>query len=163
MYGNKWAWIRLALGWFFYNSLFISSTLYPTYSNIDRGNLVLRHSVPMYRRFFRGIASWVAQLNAGVLPWRQSEEMKILRHNNLFLRMGIEPTTVALTVTPSCSCATLASIFYNSVDLTFNMLNIINLFCVDFKIIYSNVLFRCFIHKCITFLYVIVRLLDYIN
>ena len=34
------------------------------------------------RRIFQGIACWVAEHNAGLLPWCQIEEMKILINNN---------------------------------------------------------------------------------
>ena len=37
----------------------------------------------------------VAELNAKILHWCQSEEMKQIINNNLFPQMGIEPTTVA--------------------------------------------------------------------
>ena len=39
-----------------------SEALYPTYSKVDRGNLVLRHPVPQAPPNIR--AFWVAQLNA---------------------------------------------------------------------------------------------------
>ena len=44
--------------------------LYPQ-SRIGRGNLVLRHSVPTFRRVFRGTAFRVEEFNAGLSPWHQ--------------------------------------------------------------------------------------------
>ena len=70
--------------------------MYPAHSRVGRGNIVIRYSVPHFPPNFRGIACWMAEFNAGLLLWCQSEEMKILRNNNLFPRVEIEPTTVAL-------------------------------------------------------------------
>ena len=49
---------------------------------------------------------WVAELNARLLPWCYSVEMKILRNNNSFPRAGIELTAL----TPLYPCTTTDSI-----------------------------------------------------
>ena len=57
---------------------------------------ILRSPLATLETFhFRGIACCVVELNGGLLPRCQSEEM-ILIDNNSFDRVGIEPTAVAL-------------------------------------------------------------------
>ena len=58
-----------------------SYKLYFVYSMVSKGHIVLKHSVPHFRPNFRGIVSWVAELNAALLPWYQRENMKILINN----------------------------------------------------------------------------------
>ena len=53
-------------------------------------------------------AEWV---NAALLPWYQSEEMKILSNNFYYSRVAIEPPTVI--VTRLFPCTTTVSIYVN--------------------------------------------------
>ena len=87
-----------------------SFTLYPANNRIGRGNLVLRHSVPHFLSFPSAFPlnfsrnCVLSGLNAGLLSCCQREKVKILINNNTFLRMGIEPTIVALQSHP-CTTA----------------------------------------------------------
>ena len=80
-----------------YSQYNISFTLYPAHRMGNIGNLVLRHYVlPLSPYFSRHcVERWVAKLNARVLSRCQSEEIKILRNNYAFFRVGIEPTSPA--------------------------------------------------------------------
>ena len=79
----------------------VSFTLYPAYSRVSIENLVLGHSVLIFRWLFRGIACWLADLSPRLLPWCQSEEIKILKKNHSQNpSVEIEPTTVALQSRP---------------------------------------------------------------
>ena len=40
--------------------------MYPAYSRVGRGNLVLRHSIPHFPTIFLGIVCWVEELNAAL-------------------------------------------------------------------------------------------------
>ena len=52
-------------------------------ARISRGNIInLSVCSPFSAEFFEVEASLVAELNVGLLPWCQSEEMKILINNN---------------------------------------------------------------------------------
>ena len=85
---------------YLYTSHHLSFTLYPAHSSVDRGNIMLRHSVshfpPNYSR--HSVLSGGTQCRG--LPWCQSKEMKILRNNNQFPRVEIEPATVAFQSHP---------------------------------------------------------------
>ena len=70
----------------------ISFTLYPAWSRVSWVILVLRHSASHFPLISDGIPCWVAELNATLLPWQQSEEIKIL--NISLPRVTIEPTTL---------------------------------------------------------------------
>ena len=69
-------------------------------SDGERQCLNTRTPVPTFSLNFQGNACCVAELNVGLLPWCQSEEMKILINNNLFARVGIEHTAAALQLHP---------------------------------------------------------------
>ena len=58
----------------------ISFTLYHAYSKVGRGNTPF--PIPPNSG---GIVCWVAELNARLLPWCQSEEMKILNTINKYI------------------------------------------------------------------------------
>ena len=60
----------------------ISFTLYHAYSRVGKGKVVLRHSINHFPPNFQGISCWVAELNAGLLTWCQSEVMKLLINDN---------------------------------------------------------------------------------
>ena len=53
----------------------------------------------------------MAELNTGLLSWRQSEEMNILINNYYLSRVGIKPTIVALQSHP-CASAPFIEITY---------------------------------------------------
>ena len=44
----------------------ISFPLYPAYSRVDKGHVVLRHSILHFPSNFGGIACWMAELNAAL-------------------------------------------------------------------------------------------------
>ena len=54
---------------------FISFTLFPAHSTVDRGNQMLRRSVPQFPANSGGITCWVAELN-GALFLDRSDEIK---------------------------------------------------------------------------------------
>ena len=61
-----------------------------------RGNLVLRHPFPIFCRIFRSIVCWVAELNAGHLPWCASKEKKIINNNSNTQPLRLNHTLVPL-------------------------------------------------------------------
>ena len=73
----------------------------------DRGDTVLRHSVPHFPLNFSRHCVTKRQAFA----WVPGREMKILRNNNSFPRVWIEPTTVALQSQP-CAPAPRLLLFY---------------------------------------------------
>ena len=93
--------------------------MYPAYSRVGRGNLVLRHSrSPLSAEFWKHCV-----LSGGIqhraLPRHQSEEI------NIYIslpRVGIEPTTSPFYSHTSCPCATtgLTQKFVNYEKLFYN-------------------------------------------
>ena len=78
--------------------------LHPPHSRVGRGNLVLKHSVPHFLLNFSKhcVLSGRTQRRAfALLPEWKNE--KILINNHSFLRVRIEPTTVALQSHPCAS------------------------------------------------------------
>ena len=77
-----------------------SFTLHSVYSREDRRNLVLRHSIPHFPSNFRGIAH--TTLRFAFLSEGKNEH---IHNNNSFLRLEIESTIVAFTVTRLFHCS----------------------------------------------------------
>ena len=69
---------------YFYEFYFISHTVSRILQSKQREPNVKLHSVLHFPQNFRGIAYWMEELNATLLPKYQSVETKILINNNSF-------------------------------------------------------------------------------
>ena len=114
---------------------FISFTLYPAYSWVGRGNVVLRHSVFNLSPNFQGIACWVVESKAALCLVTRANKLKY--KSTIIPWVGIKPWTVTYNriIVPSTgSRRHLISFFYLSIFLFVIVCSIIYLSYLKVKV-----------------------------